>query len=258
MVPLGVTTIRSQLESPQAIRSLNYLDHHHKMPVRMAWIHQAGFSQAADPAAYYSLLGDFGGQGSDFFFNNGVGDAAWDNHNCTSISPRIKQLQLLQQRDMAAGRCQSMPGTRLYEAHLAAARNGLRLGDLHMHSDLAINGAVQLADTLIRENRMTLEQIRQAKWGFLHGHFFPPEKIPMAARYGFWMSFQTRAITRQDRYVQAYGPDYASSGRTRESLARRRRSLHAEYRFPPDVGAIQGRADPGPHARKGLVGRLAR
>ena len=166
LVPLGVTTIMSNVSSPQVLRSLNLLDRQKKMPVRWAWVHRAGFALAKDPAEFYSLLGDFSSTGNEFFWNIGVGEEAWDSVWCTSVQPKTVPLQQMQQREIAAGRCQSVPGTRLYDGHLAAARSGLRLADMHIYADTALNGAVQIADTLIREKRMTLEEIRHQKWGF--------------------------------------------------------------------------------------------
>jgi predicted amidohydrolase YtcJ len=210
LVPLGVTTIMSNVGSPQVMRSLNALDREQKMPLRWAWVHRSGFSLAKDPAQFYSMLGDIAGQGSEFLWNIGVGEEAWDTVWCTSVEPVVESLRDVQRRDIQSGDCQSVPGSRLYEGHLTAARNGLRLADSHMYGDMALKGAVQIADTVIGEHRMTLQQVRDQKWGFDHGYLLPPDTARTFAKYGFWMSFQARAITREDRISQTYGPQYAS------------------------------------------------
>jgi predicted amidohydrolase YtcJ len=208
LVPLGVTTIMSNISSPQVLRSLSVLNRREQLPVRWAWVHRAGFALAKDPAEFYSVLGDFSDGGNDFFWNIGVGEEGWDNVWCTSLQPLSVPLQQLQRREIDAGKCEAVPGTRLYEGHLAAARNGLRLADMHMYADMALDGAVQIAETLIREKRMTLEEIRAQKWGFDHAYLLPPDSAKTFAKYGFWMSFQARAITREDRIGQTYGTQY--------------------------------------------------
>jgi predicted amidohydrolase YtcJ len=178
------------------------------MPVRWAWVHRAGFSLAKNPAEFYSMLGDFSGQGSEFFWNIGVGEETWDGVWCTTVEPRIDAAREQQRRALEEGRCETVPGSRLYEGQLAAARNGLRLADSHIYADMALEAAVRIADTLVREKRMTMEQIRDQKWGFDHGYLLSPDSARTFAKYGFWMSFQTRAITREDRISQTYGPAY--------------------------------------------------
>ena len=207
--PLGVTTVMSHIESPQVLRSVNYLDREGKMPVRWAWVHRIGFSLAEDPAQFYSLLGDFVGQGSEFFWNIGVGQEGWDSQICTSAVPRTEPLREQQRRAIETG-CENRPGTRGYEGHLAAARAGLRLANLHMYSDMGLHGAVEIAEQLIREKVMTRDEIRKQGWGFDHATLFPPEKASLAAQYGFWMSFQARAMIREERVLQIYGPEYLS------------------------------------------------
>ena len=206
LLPFGVTTISSHIESPQVLRSANYLDRQGKMPVRWAWVHRIGYSLAKDPAEFYSLLGDFVEQGSEYFWNIGVGHEGWDNVPCTSAVPRTEELRDVQRR--AAQNCEITPGTRGYDGHLAAARSGLRLANLHASSDRGLDAAIQIADQLIREQVMTLEEIKQQGWGFDHGTMVRPEQAALAAKYGFWMNFEARSITREETVLQNYGPDY--------------------------------------------------
>ncbi len=205
-LPLGVTTVMSHIESPQVLRSVNYLDQQGKMPVRWAWVHRIGYSLAKDPAEFYSLLGDFVGQGSEYFWNIGVGQEGWANAACTTAVPRTEEARKAQRA--SAQRCEITPGTRGYDGHLAAARKGIRLANLHLYTDKALNAAVEIADKVIQEGVMTLEEIKQQGWGFDHGTFLQPELAKTFAQYGFWMAFQARSLTNEETVMQNYGPEY--------------------------------------------------
>ncbi len=205
-LPLGVTTVMSHIESPHVLSSVNYLDRQGKMPVRWAWVHRIGYSLAKDPAEFYSLLGDFVGQGSEYFWNIGVGQEGWANAACTTAVPRTEEARKAQ-RASAQG-CEITPGTRGYDGHLAAARQGIRLANLHLYTDKALNAAVEIADKVIQEGIMTLEEIKQQGWGFDHGTFLQPELAKTFAKYGFWMAFQARSLTNEETVMQNYGPEY--------------------------------------------------
>ena len=208
-VPLGVTTIMTHIESPQVLQSANYLDRHHKMPIRWAWVHRIAFSVGKNPEQFYSRLGDFVGQGSEYFWNVGIGNEGWDNVVCTSAVPLTERLREAKRR-AAVTACQITPGTPGYEGHLEAARNGLRLANLHAHSDRAVVALAQIADTVIREGRMTLEQIKEQKWGLDHARMIHPDLPALAAKYGFWMSFQLKTIPQEADALRDYGPEYVS------------------------------------------------
>lgn len=200
-LPLGVTTVMSHIESPQVLRSVNYLDREGKMPVRWGWVHRIGFSLAKDPAEFYSLLGDFLGQGSEYFWNIGVGQEGWANQSCSTAVPRNPQAQ---QEDT----CEIYPGKRGYDGHLAAARKGLRLANLHLYTDKAADASAQIADTIIKEGVKTLDEIKKEGWGFDHGTFLDPKKAELFAKYGFWMAFQARSIANEEQVLRNYGPEY--------------------------------------------------
>ena len=235
-LPLGVTTVMSHIESPQVLRSVNYLDQQGKMPVRWAWVHRIGYSLAKDPAEFYSLLGDFVGQGSEYFWNIGVGQEGWANAACTTAVPRTEEARKAQRA--SAQRCEITPGTRGYDGHLAAARKGIRLANLHLYTDKALNAAVEIADKVIQEGVMTLEEIKQQGWGFDHGTFLQPELAKTFAQYGFWMAFQARSLHERGNSNAKLRTRIHSMGTSRESFCRCWRAVHAEYGFAPRTGPI--------------------
>ncbi len=55
--------------------------------------------------------------------------------------------------------------------------------------DGELDGAIHLADQVIQEGALTLEQVCELGWSFDQGRLVRPDQIPLAGKYGFWMSF---------------------------------------------------------------------
>ena len=211
-VPLGITSILDHIESPQLLRSLNYLDRQGKMPIRWAWVHRMGFALAKDPAEFYSLLGDFSGGGSEYLWLTGVGSDNWDSPFCTSAIPRTQKLneELRDRESLRAFQSCQYQGTSSYEGLVAAVRAGFRPVSGIVQSDRGLDALFQLAEQLIRDKVMTLEEIKQAGWEFDFGYMIRPEQAALAAKYGFWMSFPPNRLPREEDILQTYGPEYLS------------------------------------------------
>jgi predicted amidohydrolase YtcJ len=145
-----------------------------------------------------------------------VGAEGWDDGCPTSAVPRAGNATFQQATEKslaearAQGRCSIYPGSRLYEGHLAAARAGLRLMGIHSMTDISLDAAIGMADEMVREGKMTVDEIRAAKWGFDHGKLIRPDQPAKAAKYGFWMTFQARNILGEEAALQNYGPQYIS------------------------------------------------
>ena len=203
----GLTTFGSHIEPMNVIRALRLLDQQDRMPMRFAWVHRAGFSLANDPAEFYRLYGDIVGTGSDYFWNMGVGGESWGT-GCTSLPGRTEAVR---ERDRRTS-CQTVPGFRGFDALLTAVKARLRPAILHATTDGMLDGAFQLANEAMQGNgALTLDEVRQMRWGFEHGLRIRPEQPAIAARLGFFMSFQATQYSRERiRMTENYGEQYLS------------------------------------------------
>lgn len=203
-VTYGITTFATHIEPISVYRALNMLHLQGKMPARWAWVHRTGFTLAKDPVEFYRLLGDFTGQGDNWLWNFGVGQESWGG-SCTAAIPKTDEVRRRLQG------CTYTIGNVGYEAHKAAVESGLRLAIVHAINDGELDGAIRLADQVIKEGSLTLDQVRNPGWSFDHGHLVRPDQIPLAARYGFWMSFQaTQAVSSIETVPQDFGDQYIS------------------------------------------------
>ena len=215
-VNYGVTTVGTHGEvNTEVFKAWNMMDQQGKMPQRVAWSHESGFYGSKDPVAYYRLLGNFLGQGSDFLWNVGVGYEAWDNDsagNCLSDIAKTEELQEQIQRSWGPfPNCipSELPH---YQGHLAAAKAGLRLFGLHaLTGDKVMDRAFALAEEAIQDGSRTLEDIREQKWLFDHAPLIRPEQIPLMKKYGFVFDFQgSRLALGLYNAHNFYKPGYAS------------------------------------------------
>ena len=203
----GLTTVQTHIEPLEVIKALNLLDKRDEMPIRWAWIHRSAYSLAADPAEFYTLLGDFGGQGSDYFWNSGVGEEGWDTSPCSQAVPEDPALRAqLEQVEQCPGH---KPGTFRYNGHLAALKAGLRLADVHATQDGTTDILFQMMDQLMAEDGWTIEQIREKRHFFDHPLLIRPDQIPKLAHYGLWMNMQATGMARRIRqFTDVYGDQY--------------------------------------------------
>ena len=207
MASFGVTTVQTHIEPLEVLKALNLLDRRGEMPIRWAWIHRTAYSLAKDPAEFYTLLGDFGGQGSEYFWNSGVGDEGWDGGPCSQAVPKDPELRRqLEGVEQCAGH---KAGTVKFKGHLAALKAGLRLADVHASQDGTIDIIFQLFDQLMEEEGWTLEQIREKRHFFDHPRLIRPDQIPKLAKYGIWMNMQATGMVRGIAdFVEVYGEEY--------------------------------------------------
>jgi len=203
----GITTVQTHIEPLEVIKALNMMDKRDEMPIRWAWIHRAAYSLAKDPAEFYTLLGDIVGQGSDYFWNSGVGEEGWDSGPCSQAVPKDPELRAQLE---AVEQCPAhKPGTDRYNAHLAALKAGLRLADVHASADGTIDILFQMFDQLMEEDGWTLEQIREKRHFFDHPRLIRPDQIPKLAEYGLWMNMQATGMVRSvANYLEVYGEEY--------------------------------------------------
>ncbi len=203
----GLTTVQTHIEPLEVIKALNLLDKRDEMPIRWAWIHRSAYSLAADPAEFYTLLGDFGGQGSDYFWNSGVGEEGWDSSPCSQAVPEDPVLRAqLEQVEQCPGH---KPGTFRYNGHLAALKAGLRLADVHATQDGTTDILFQMMDQLMAEDGWTIEQIREKRHFFDHPLLIRPDQIPKLAHYGLWMNMQATGMARRiAQFTDVYGDQY--------------------------------------------------
>ena len=203
----GLTTVQTHIEPLEVIKALNWLDKRDEMPIRWAWIHRSAYSLAADPAEFYTLLGDFGGQGSDYFWNSGVGEEGWDTSPCSQAVPEDPELRAqLEQVEQCPGH---KPGSFRYNGHLAALKAGLRLADVHATQDGTIDILFQMMDQLMAEDGWTIEQIRDKRHFFDHPLLIRPDQIPKLAHYGLWMNMQATGMVRRIvNFTEVYGDQY--------------------------------------------------
>ncbi|MCH7803418.1 MAG: amidohydrolase family protein [Acidobacteria bacterium] len=203
----GVTTVQTHIEPLEVIKALNMMDHKGEMPIRWAWIHRTAFQLSENASEFYTLLGDFGGQGSEYFWNSGVGEEGWDSSPCSQAVPKDPAMrEQLARLEQCPGH---KPGTEPYNAHLAALKAGLRLADVHATNDGTTDIIFQMFDQLMEEDGWTLEQIREKRHFFDHPRLIRPEQIPKLAKYGLWMNMQATGMVRNiDQFLNVYGEEY--------------------------------------------------
>ena len=119
----------SHIESPQVLRSANYLDRQGKMPVRWAWVHRIGYSpwRRIRQNTIRFLVTLWGKEAS----TSGILGSVM-RVGITFPAPRpFPEPRRLRdaQRRASAQSCEITPGTRGYDGHLAAAAlQGLTAG----------------------------------------------------------------------------------------------------------------------------------
>ena len=201
----GLTTLGTQVEPVTVIHALNVLDHQGRMPTRFAFVHRPAFTLAKDPSEFYRLWGDMVGLGDDYFWNIGVGGESWGS-GCTTA---VGLTEAVRERDRRTP-CETVPGFRFFDALLAAAKSHIRITQLHATSDGMLDGGFQIASEAMKgEDALTLEEIRSMRWGFEHGLLIRPEQPAIAAKFGFYMSFQGTQFARQRlKVLQDYGEKY--------------------------------------------------
>ncbi len=201
----GLTTFGSHIEPLNVIRALRLLDEEARMPMRFAWVHRTGFTVAKDPVEFYRLYGNIVGTGSDYFWNMGVGGESWGG-GCTQA---VGLTEAVRERDRRTA-CQTVPGQRFFDGLLSAVKSHLRVAILHATSDGMVDGAFQLANEAMKEpDALTLDEVRAQRWGFEHGLRIRPDQHALAARFGFFMSFQATQYSRARlETLEEYGEKY--------------------------------------------------
>ena len=204
----GLTTFGSHIEPLNVVRALRLLDEQGRMPMRFAWVHRTAFTLAKSPKEFYSLYGNMVGQGSDYFWLMGVGGESWGN-GCTSAVGRTAEVQ---ERDRHSGCNTVVPGEPFFDGLVAAVQHGLRVAILHATSDGMLDGAFNLASEAMKgEDALTLDEIKSMRWGFEHGQQIRPDQPALAAKFGFYMSFQATQYSRaRIRTLEDYGEKYLS------------------------------------------------
>jgi predicted amidohydrolase YtcJ len=211
LLPYGITTVVGHIESPETLRALSWLDRRGEMPVRWGWVHRIGYSLAKDPVEFYSLLGDTRGQGSDFFWTVGAGEESWEDrptYSCTKADP----LEPRPER-FSYPPCPSDPAKITYDAVgyralKATVEAGLRPTFLHAYSDGSYDALFRMLDEAVRDGRLTLDQIREARIGLEHNQVIRPDQIHSIAKYGLFLSFQGYQLQDPEKglsYLREYG-----------------------------------------------------
>ena len=201
----GLTTFGSHIEPLNVIRALRMLDDEGRMPMRFAWVHRPGFTLAKDPVEFYKLYGNIVGTGSEYLWNMGVGGESWGN-GCTIAVGLTEQVRERDRRNA----CQTVPGHREFDALLSAVKSRLRVAILHATSDGMLDGAFQLASEAMKgDDALSLDELRGMRWGFEHGQRIRPEQPAIAAKFGFYMSFQATQFARARlETLKDYGEKY--------------------------------------------------
>ena len=181
----GITTVAAHIEPQDIIRALNRMDRKGELPIRFAWVHRTAFTLGKDPAEFYKLYGDIRGQGSEYFWNMGVGEEGWDKSFCTTAI--AKTVEARAQDDLSTCRTKESQD---YLSHLAALKAGLRIAHLHSMRDGGVDAIIDLVEDAMRAG-VTLEQIKEAKIGMDHTAWVRPDQIPKLVRYGIWVNPQT-------------------------------------------------------------------
>ena len=214
LLPYGITTVVGHIESPETLRALSWLDRRGEMPVRWGWVHRIGYSLAKDPVEFYSLIGDTRGQGSPFFWNIGAGEESWEArelYSCSQATPLRPE-----QKNFRYKPCPKDPASIGYDAEgyralKATVESGLRPTFLHAYVDGTYDALFRLLDEAVRDGRVTLEEIRDARIGMEHNQVVRPEQIEKIKHYGLYLSFQAYQLQAQSKglaYLNEYGERY--------------------------------------------------
>ena len=198
----GVTTVMTHLEPQDIIKTLNTMDQKGDLPIRWSWVHRTGFTVANDPTEFYRLYGDTRGQGSEYFWNAGVGEEGWDKSSCTTLESRDEYQRMVDNRpDRACVNKESVD----YLSTLAAIRAGSRVTHIHANRDKSIDYVIQLVEEAMQgPTGLTLEQIKEMKIGLDHNGWFRADQFPKLAKYGIWLNPQTVYLWQHAEQMRLY------------------------------------------------------
>ena len=250
----GITAIRTRVGSPAVLNALNWLDRRGELPVRWAWIEAIGFYFAKDRTDYYRLFPDLRGSGSEYLWNIGVGNEAWEQApwKCTQGKPKDPNRD---PSELYWPPCNSDPDDIDYEAsemyRLARliVERGLRLDGIHALGDGSYDALFRVIEQAISEGKITEEQVREMRIGVEHNSLTRPDQIAKLAKYGIYLTIQPFHYFRDSlAFVRDYGEQYLEWGMPLKSLSEAGVHLTINTAFHLTRGEMEERGQPSPES----------
>jgi hypothetical protein len=179
-----------------------------RMPVRFGFSNRFCQQVEVDIPGCFLRAGDYAGLGDEgnFFWNVGITLGGIDNGPpaiCTTMEapPELKSKE----------QCIIQPGNDYWKAVYSAVRSRYRYVVNHSWGDKGVDYVLDVIDKVVQENpSFTLDFVRSQRYSSDHCGFYPtPSQLPRMAKYGWYISCASNALTRSAPYLQVYKGNYA-------------------------------------------------
>jgi predicted amidohydrolase YtcJ len=204
----GFTTFSSHIVGLRKMPAYTMLVQEGRMPVRFGFSNRYCQQVEVDIPGCFLRAGDYAGLGDEnnYFWNVGITLGGIDNGPpaiCTTMEapPEIK----------AKEDCIIQPGNDYWRAVYAAIRSRYRYVVNHTWGDKGVDYVIDVIDKIMEENpSFTLDFVRSRRYSSDHCGFYPtPSQLPRMAKYNWYVSCASNALTRSAPWLDIYQGDYA-------------------------------------------------
>ena len=204
----GFTTFSSHIVGLRKMPAYTALVAQGRMPVRFAFANRYCQQVEVDIPGCFLRAGDYAGLGDEnnYFWNVGLTLGGIDNGPpaiCTTMEapPAVK----------AKEDCIISPGNDYWRAVYVAIRSRYRYVINHTWGDKGVDYVLDIIDQIMKENpSFTLEFVKSKRYSSDHCGFYPtPSQLPRMAKYGWYISCASNALTRSAPWLNIYQGNYA-------------------------------------------------
>ena len=202
----GVTTFSSRVPHPRIMDGFLWLNRENQMPLRFAMLYEV-HRQPKDPQMtrqFYRMTGNLTGLGNDYLWIHGVASELWDaSFPEACLGPDLEAPPKIKAREM----CPS-PGEMYWDTLQNALEAGWRLAGIHGNGSHAVRLFVQMIETVMQKNGMTVEDVRRLRLTVEHAEVLGnlPDVVEGLKKYGIIVSAGPPRLLREPEYLQDYGP----------------------------------------------------
>ena len=204
----GFTTFSSHIVGLRKMPAYTMLVQEGRMPVRFGFANRYCQQVEVDIPGCFLRAGDYAGLGDEnnYFWNVGITLGGIDNGPpaiCTTMEapPEIK----------AKEDCIIQPGNDYWRAVYAAIRSRYRYVVNHTWGDKGVDYVLDAIDKIVSENpTFSVDFVRSRRYSSDHCGFYPtPSQLPRMARYNWYVSCASNALTRSAPWLDIYQGNYA-------------------------------------------------
>ena len=205
----GFTTFSSHIVGLRKMPAYTTLVQQGRMPVRFGFSNRYCQQVEVDIPGCFLRAGDYAGLGDEnnFFWNVGITLGGIDNGPpaiCTTMEGPAEL--------KAKEECIIQPGNDYWRAVYSAIRSRYRYVVNHSWGDKGVDYVLDVIDQIVKENpSFTVDFVKSRRYSSDHCGFYPtPSQLPRMAKYGWYVSCASNALTRSAPYLQIYAGDYSN------------------------------------------------